>query len=274
MIEKIIIDKVGSCYQKESVVLRKGSKKEIEFPALIAIIKHKKYGNILYDTGYSDMFFDETKKYPAKIYRKLTKVIIDTTIEDVLEKYNLKMEDINYVFVSHFHPDHIGNLHKFVNARIFCSKEEYTMLINERSNLKKLKHGFFEKMIPDNISESMISFEELLNKNIKNHTKKGRKLFEDNNLIAIPLYAHRKGQHGLLVNYNNKKYFFVSDSIWVIDNIHETKPSFGLKLVFENFKLYNDEIKFLKEIGKNTEIIPSHCISSFYKYKRELNDKL
>ena len=41
-----------------------------------------------------------------------------------------------------------------------------------------------------------------------------------------------------------------------------------------NFKLYNDEIKFLKEIGKNTEIIPSHCISSFYKYKRELNDKL
>ena len=30
----------------------------------------------------------------------------------------------------------------------------------------------------------------------------------------------------------------------------------------------------LKEIGKNTEIIPSHCISSFYKYKRELNDKL
>ena len=70
MIEKIIIDKVGSCYQKESVVLRKGSKKEIEFPALIAIIKHKKYGNILYDTGYSDMFFDETKKYPAKIYRK------------------------------------------------------------------------------------------------------------------------------------------------------------------------------------------------------------
>ena len=38
--------------------------------------------------------------------------------------------------------------------------------------------------------------------------------------------------------------------------------------------IYNDEIKFLKEIGKNTEIIPSHCISSFYKYKRELNDKL
>lgn len=34
------------------------------------------------------------------------------------------------------------------------------------------------------------------------------------------------------------------------------------------------KIKFLREIGKNTEIIPSHCISFFYKYKRELNDKL
>lgn len=106
--------------KKESVVLRKGSKKETEFSALIAIIRHKNMEIYCMIQVIVICFFDETKNILAKIYRKLTKSYYRIiTIEDVWENTILKMDDINYVFVSHFHPDHIGNLHKFVNARIF-----------------------------------------------------------------------------------------------------------------------------------------------------------
>ena len=59
-----------------------------------------------------------------------------TGLPDRLKELKISPDEIDYIFITHFHPDHIGglvdkddNIH-FKNAKIYASKEEYDSWIN------------------------------------------------------------------------------------------------------------------------------------------------
>jgi len=64
----------GYCLHSERSVIKGGRIKSVKFPSMFFLIRHPSRGNILFDTGYSDQFHEETKKFPEKIYSWVTPV--------------------------------------------------------------------------------------------------------------------------------------------------------------------------------------------------------
>ena len=56
-IKKIKLYNCGFCVNHLKHVLQKEKDKKVIFPALCVYIEHKEYGNILFDTGYSDKIY-------------------------------------------------------------------------------------------------------------------------------------------------------------------------------------------------------------------------
>lgn len=84
-----------------------------------------------------------------------TKILIDTGLSQpdtlLLEKLktiDVKPEDINYIYISHFHDDHIGGLLNgdgvvFPNATVYIGEKEYENRFKHKdgSRIKFFKHG-------------------------------------------------------------------------------------------------------------------------------------
>jgi hypothetical protein len=67
----------GYSTHREAIVVSGGRWKSIAFPAVFAVITHPKIGIILYGTGYSARFFEETRNFPARLYALITPVFYE-----------------------------------------------------------------------------------------------------------------------------------------------------------------------------------------------------
>lgn len=256
---KIKFLKCGYCKNIERVELNNGKFKQKEFYALSAFINHKN-GNFLFDTGYSSHFKEATKKFPYSLYAKVTPHYVKQ--EDYL--INQLNEEIDYIFISHFHADHIAGIKDFENSKIICSKKEYYYLKNKKG-FSALKNGFLPDLLPNNFEERAIFIEDFkeIEFPIKNSGfKKGYDIFNDKSLIAISLFGHTIGQYGLFIN-GEKKYFLISDAVWNSKAfINKIYPSKITKLIKYDYKEYIKTIEKLNIFYNETKdfitIVPTH----------------
>ena len=66
----------GYCTAPEHIAIQGGAWRHIHFPAMFALIEHPRFGPMLFDTGYSYRFFEETRKFPNRFYRWMTPVTL------------------------------------------------------------------------------------------------------------------------------------------------------------------------------------------------------
>ena len=94
----------GYCTHKEKMVIRGGRNETVKFPSMFGLIIHPKHGVILYDTGYTKKFYQETASFPSSIYAKLTPVYVneEDTAVSKLKKIGINPEDVKYIIISHF----------------------------------------------------------------------------------------------------------------------------------------------------------------------------
>ncbi|MEL7400112.1 MAG: MBL fold metallo-hydrolase, partial [Pseudomonadota bacterium] len=88
--------KAGYCTHPEAITLKGGRWNNIQFPDLFVLIQHPTVGNILYDTGYSESFFQATKSFPNRFYALLTPVYLqpeETAIQQ-LEQRGISADSI------------------------------------------------------------------------------------------------------------------------------------------------------------------------------------
>jgi glyoxylase-like metal-dependent hydrolase (beta-lactamase superfamily II) len=265
--QNIEIYEIGYCKHPEFMVIGNGSFKSVKFPAMVASIEHKK-GNLLFDTGYSTHFFDATKRFPEKLYTLITPVALD---KPLCKRINKK---IDYIFISHFHADHIGGLKDFPDAHIFCSKEAYKLSQNKKlSRFSKTRQGVLPALLPEDFEQRVTFIENL--KEIDLPTSlypftKGYAILDDIYIIGLPGHAH--GHYGMLI----ENYFFISDAIWDIRAITENaKPNILTSFIMKDMREYYLTIEKLQILHKNNpkiEIIPTHCSQTLDKYVKKSND--
>jgi N-acyl homoserine lactone hydrolase len=87
------------------------------------LIHHSQGGYLLWDTGITDAITERPNGYGggfgAPVWHR------NKTLIASLAELNLKPSDINYVAVSHTHPDHVGNVDEFPTSMLLLQKAEY-----------------------------------------------------------------------------------------------------------------------------------------------------
>jgi glyoxylase-like metal-dependent hydrolase (beta-lactamase superfamily II) len=109
---------------------------------------------MLFDTGYSYRFFDETRKFPNRFYRWMTPVTLheEDLVVNQLATFNLQTKDITHVFISHFHADHIASLSDLVWSRFVYMPHAFAHFRN-LSGFESIKLAFMSGLIPNNFDE-------------------------------------------------------------------------------------------------------------------------
>ena len=141
--------RVGRCRHPERVTLCGGAWGAVDFPAHCALIIHPSIGPILYDTGYADHFEEETRALPGAVYRALTPVQLpaEERLTRQLARHGVQPGDVERVFISHFHADHVAGLRDLPRARFVALRDDVPANLRH-SGWSGLRRGFLPGLLP------------------------------------------------------------------------------------------------------------------------------
>jgi len=276
---KLSLLKIGYCRHPEAIVLRGGKWSPCEFPAICALIEHPTRGYMLYDTGYSAHFFEETQPFPYRLYRWITPVHLKTneTLIFQLQQRGITAAEIQTIFISHFHADHIAGLRDFPNAQFICLQSGFEA-IKTRQGFSALLNAFVPGLLPHDF-QARLQFVETTRPISLNTAlapfSYGYDIFSDGSLIAVELPGHASGQMGLiLANEQGQTHFLIADACWHSQAYQFNRPPHWLAhLITADKKAYLTTLQQLHRLYQNNSeiaIIPSHCLATFQKFDARL----
>ncbi|SOB99283.1 metallo-beta-lactamase superfamily protein [Ureibacillus xyleni] len=268
----------GYCTHNAKVALKGEPSYEMKFPAMVALLKHPVHGNILFDTGYTTKFYEETKKFPYSLYAKITPVFVKEKdhIVEQLKRENIGVKEIKYIFLSHFHADHMCALKDFPYSQFICSKEAYLSVKNKKG-VRAVLSAYIPTLLPEDFGKRVHFIEDkataLIDKPELNtiHKVFQKPLYDiwgDGSCLAINLSGHAKGQYGLIFeNETNETIFLLADAVWRSKAFRENLPPSKLAYIImdnsEDYKENFQKIVKLHSIEKKIKMIPSHCEEPF-----------
>jgi glyoxylase-like metal-dependent hydrolase (beta-lactamase superfamily II) len=278
---KIEILHAGYCTSPEHLAIQGGRWKTIHFPAMFVLLQHPKFGPMLFDTGYSYRFFDETKKFPKRLYRLMTPVILheEELVVNQLSTFGLRPQDVSHVFISHFHADHIGSLPDLTGSRFVYMPHAFSHLRNLPPS-EDMKHAYLRGLIPtdfDSRSHEVDMTKSILLSEEYAPFKTGHDLLGDGSIIGVELPGHALGQMGIFVrDQSDKLFFFVADAAWLKRSIVENRPPHKLaNMIFSDPTVYRKTLGNLHSYyltHPDTIVVPSHCDETIQSLKTRRGD--
>ncbi len=254
---KINILHAGYCTAPEHLAIQGGRWRAIHFPAMFALFRHPKFGAMLFDTGYSYRFFDETKKFPRRIYRWMTPVHLreEDLVVNQLAGFDLKPADVTRVFISHFHADHIASLPDLAWSRFVYLPHAFSRLRHSRGLVPS---DFDSRSREVDVTKPILLSEEYA------PFKTGYDLLGDESIIGVELPGHADGQMGVFARDDDDKlFFFVADAAWLKRSVVDNRPPHKMaNLLFSDPEAYRQTLGDLHSYyltHPDTIIVPSHC---------------
>lgn len=191
-----------------------------QYSSSVALVKEtvssEKQNYYLLDTG---SFYDRSK------------------LIDAIENRNLKTKDIQYVILSHWHVDHIGNIDLFEDANIIITKDciknniDLDTIINSLQSDNKVKEmaELLITLFPDS-GYSLAKFEAMANLSIRHKEQihyiceilksKRVRIISDSheeiirNVLSVYTFDyHTREDLVTIVRLNNKNAFFMGDVV-------------------------------------------------------------
>ena len=258
---------IGHCTHPHRIIDRRGNWRPKKFPAHVAVMQHPTEGFMLFDTGYAERFSEVTAKYPEKLYQLITPMYLKDSefLINQLLSLGIMGHQIRYIFISHFHADHIAGLKDFPDSKFICSRIGFQNALN-LGRYRSLFKGFLPKLLPDDFSKRTIFLEDCKRIKLKSFMHPfciGYDVFNDGLFSAISLPGHASGHYGLLSKYQKNSIFLIGDAAFTMDDIEKlSKPSKIPNLLFDNVKAYYetlDQLAYLYSSNHDVKIIPTHC---------------
>ncbi len=254
IIEEIKVYNCGYCTNKMSNILKNSNNEINEFPANVFLIKHKEYGYVLFDAGYSRKVYENG--LISKLYNFLNPTFCneDDEIENKLKKDGISISDIKYIVLSHAHPDHIGGISAFSDYELITSEEVLKTI--EKPRLKEL---VFKNLRPTNYSKINV-LSNIQKSLLSEYFTEIYDVFNDNSILAVKLSGHAKGQIGLFIKEYNC--FIVADASWNSHMLKNTENmTFLSKMIQNDMKEYiktTQSIKRMSEDHTEIKVLYSH----------------
>lgn len=254
-ITEIKLYECGYCVNNLSHVFRKHQKEHRIFPALVALIKHKELGNILFDTGYSELIYQNG--FVSFLYNAINRSYVkpEDSIYAKLMADGEHPEQIKRIILSHAHPDHIGGLRLFDNYE----------LISTQTVIDTLKGGnpfklVFRNMIPDGNVKYTAVKEYAGESFLCRYFDRVYDVLSDGSVIGVELNGHAKGQLGIYLPEQKK--LLVADACWGKDLLGKVGDMrFIARHIQDNYKEYLHTAKALMALSEEhpeINIIYSH----------------
>jgi glyoxylase-like metal-dependent hydrolase (beta-lactamase superfamily II) len=164
----------------------------------IAILLQRNDRKILIDTGIG---FSER----PVVFRGAS-LEFKGRLHQLLQKENIRTEDITDVIITHFHPDHIGGIYSeneqliFPTARFHMHEDEWQYWHSSQSDNQP---GPFKFFIEKNITK-------LKDKNL--HLVKGDFVELLPGITAVKAEGHTPGQIALIIGSDNERLLYISDA--------------------------------------------------------------
>ena len=254
-INRIKLYACGSCRNDLGIVFR-GHPKDIRiFPALVAFIEHNTFGNVLFDTGYSELVYKNS--ITSKIYNLLNKTFItpEEAIDSRLMQDGISPDSIKHIILSHSHPDHIGALKRFSGYELIATKEVFAKM-----DEGKLLSLTFRNMVPHGEITRRTAEPAVDNGIFEGFFEEVYDIFRDGTIIGVRLDGHADGQMGIYIPEH--QLFLAADSCWGEDLLPEVPRMRPLpRLIQNDFTKYSATaaamLRFIKE-HPEIKVIFSH----------------
>ncbi len=237
--------------------------KSVEFPILVFLIQ-KDDNYILFDTGSSTNFYDETRPLRYRQNWFFSKFVMQTNFEpsrdaiiNQIKKLGISPDNITHIILSHLHWDHAGGIKDFPNATFIITRTEWEAAnkwwsflkayIAEQYNLPDIKI----KCIETDSSMPVLLFPSSYD------------IFGDSSMILVDLPGHTAGLAGLLITMpSGRKFFLIGDSSYFPEGYEHNIPKSRLmKILTIEGKAAEQTVKQINRVYTDypdIEIIGAH----------------
>ncbi|WEK70399.1 MAG: MBL fold metallo-hydrolase [Candidatus Chryseobacterium colombiense] len=218
-------------------------------PCPIYLIKHPKFGYVLFDSGISEKVALEGQNglgFPMPFLFE-SKSKLEMLAFNQIKKLGIKPEDIKYLAISHLHDDHIGTVYAFKNA---------TLILNGKA---KPKEGSLPGFTPAS------SFKES-----NSSLGKAYDLFGDKTIQLIEKPGHTDSDLMLLVTLNQGPVLLSGDAVvhndWLKSNDVERLPTQP-----ENAAQNRNNIRTLETKMPELIVFPGHDMPIILKNRTDIH---
>jgi glyoxylase-like metal-dependent hydrolase (beta-lactamase superfamily II) len=237
------------------------------FPAGWALIEHEVHGPILFDCGYGAPARDAMERGLRRVYRHALGVCCPVAGDAVtlLQRRGIEARAVRWIVVSHFHPDHVGGLRAFPNARFIVHARARALLT--RGALARLHAQAWRELLPDDFDARtrLLDREDFvaLGGDLAG-LGAGVDLFGDGSIVAIELPGHAEGQVGVATRHGEARVLLVADALWQDAQLDAPRPVSWLvrRLAIHASDEYAETLGRLgrfRDAHPDAWIIASHC---------------
>lgn len=169
-------------------------------PATLAapcyLIRHPK-GDLLWDAGLGDTIAD----MPGGKRESWGHLTVSRKLTDQLADLGMTAADVDYLALSHWHPDHAGNADLFAGATFLADKAEHAFMFSDSIRAVPGIFGFYDKL-----------------ETAKTHLFEGRHdVFGDGSVVIHTTPGHTAGHMVLELTLANSGTLLFSGDLYIIE---------------------------------------------------------
>jgi glyoxylase-like metal-dependent hydrolase (beta-lactamase superfamily II) len=174
--------------------------------------------------------------------------------DKMLEKINIKPDDVTDIILTHSHWDHIGGIDLYPGAQVWMQKDDYDYFVGNAWQKGGINNGFNEKDVL---------------KIVQRNLDKKLTLVKGDDIEILPGIKvftgskHTYESQYVLVETHSDKVIIASDNAWFYYNLTSLLPI----PVTHDSKAYSENLKRMKTMINNIDlIIPGHDPLVFSKF--------